>query len=199
MSFLNASGKISTEAFSPGRWSLNAVLRIRIISDDSLLTIDCVFLSNSTGTVNLSIFSTSDGGERGPVSTPNAPKTENMNKNNIPSLIIRRNFEIDVLEMFCAEHRVIPSTREVIRDGKWPSVLAHVRAHDGDIDEVLQALQSPRDKRAVGPWTSVGDVEVVPPCPNNNVSSVPQNSRVKSGKWGGRSYLSRARICFPWQ
>ena len=108
-----------------------------------------------------------------------------MNKNNIPSLIIRRNLEIDVLEMSCAKHRVITSTREVIRDGKWPTVLAHVRAHDGDIDEVLQALQSTRDKRAVGPWASVGDVEVVPPCPNNNISSVPQNSRVKSGKWGG--------------
>jgi len=80
-------------------------------------------------------------------------------------------------------------------------VLAHVRAHDGDIDEVLQTLQDTRDKRAVGPWASVGDVEVVPPYPN--VSSVPPNRRVRFGKdrkwkWGGRwTYLSRVRICFP--
>lgn len=114
------------------------------------------------------------------MSTPTLHKTENVNKN-IPPFIIRRNLEIDVLEMFCAEHGVIPSTREAIRDSKWPAVLAHVRAHDGDIDEVLQALQSTRDKRAMGPWASVGDVEVVPPCPNN-VSSVPQTSRVRSGK-----------------
>ena len=91
--------------------------------------------------------------------------------NNIPPFIIRRNLEIDVLEMFCTEHRVIPSTREAIRDSKRPTVLAHVRAHNGDIDEVLQALQSPRDKRAVSPWASVRDVEVVSPCPRimNNV------------------------------
>jgi hypothetical protein len=73
--------------------------------------------------------------------------------------------------MFRAKHRVILSTRESISDSKGPTVLAHVRAHDSDIDEVLQTLENTRDKRTVGPWASVGDVEVVPPYPN--VSSVP--------------------------
>lgn len=79
--------------------------------------------------------------------------------------------------MFRAKHRVIPSTRENIRDSKGPTVLTHVRAHDGDIDEVLQTLKDTRDKRAVGPWASVGDVEVVPPYPI--IPSVPPNWRVR--------------------
>lgn len=65
--------------------------------------------------------------------------------------------------MIRTEHRVVPSTREGISDSERPTVLAHVRAHDGNIDEVLQAFEDTRDERTMSPWTSVGDVEVVPP------------------------------------
>lgn len=71
--------------------------------------------------------------------------------------------------MVRTEYRVIPSSREGIRDSEGPAVLAHVRAHNSDIDDVLQTLKDTRDKRAMCPGTSVGDVEVVPPCPNTSV------------------------------
>lgn len=102
------------DALSGGSKPLKAVLNMRMISELSLLTIVCVFLSQRTGTVNL--LQKERGNERC-VSGLGGSWLEWS----VPTAIAGVRFEIEILDVLGVVQRVGVCSGERIHAGKRPS------------------------------------------------------------------------------
>jgi hypothetical protein len=99
---------------------LKAVLKMRMISELSLLTIVCVFLSQRTGTVNLA------RGRECSVVRVGGSGT------GAPAAVGGVRFEIEILDVLGVVQRVGVRAGEGIDGGKRPSGFAHAGRYGGD-------------------------------------------------------------------